>query len=213
MRVLVLGASGGVGKYLVGLAAAAGHDVTCLSRAPMEVPAGVKLVVDDLSRPGCLDALVEGQDAVLSALGLKRVSPNPFSALSSPPDLTSATARLLVTAMKAHGVRQVIAVSASGVGDSAPGLNLMMRFMIAATTIGRMYADLELMEQVYAASGLDWCCARPTGLSDGEPTRQVKVIPNFPLTARIRRSDVAWWMVEQLGKDHGALRTPTLTGA
>jgi putative NADH-flavin reductase len=212
MKILVLGASGGVGRHLVRTASDKGHEVTALMRSEQEVPTGVRLVVDDVQREGCLTEVVRGQDAVLSALGLRRnKASNPFGALASPPDLVSRTARTLVAAMREHGVGRVIAVSASGVGDSVGGLNLMMRAMIRITNVGIMYRDLNAMEQVYAASGLDWCCVRPTGLKDGPQTGLVKRIDGFPLTARISRADVAAWMVEHVS-DTSSDRTPIITG-
>lgn len=137
MNVLILGASGGVGTHLVQLAHSAGHLVTAVSRSPISVPPNVTLLNDEVLRPGALDRACEGQDAVLSALGIRRKNQaNPWSPLSSPADFTSRTAQLLVDAMKKNAVGKVIAVSASGVGDSKPGLNLMMRFSSVIPTLG-----------------------------------------------------------------------------
>lgn len=214
MRVVIFGASGGVGAHLVRLAAVAGHEVTAVMRAPRDVPARVRVLVGDVLDPRCIDEAVRGQDAVLSALGIRRKSQtNPWSPLASPPDFTTRTARTIVDAMRAHGVPRVLAVSASGIGDSRPGLNLMMRAMIAATNVGANYRDLEEMEKVYAGSDREWCCVRPTGLKDGPVTRRVDVIDRFPFNAWISRADVAWWMVEHLGADLTGLRTPTITEA
>jgi len=46
MRILVLGASGGVGRHLVRIANDKGHGGTALMRSGQEVPTGVRLVVD-----------------------------------------------------------------------------------------------------------------------------------------------------------------------
>lgn len=212
MKVLVLGASGGVGAHVLRFATAAGHEVTALSRAPIEVPSGARLVVGDVGAGAVLDGAVRGQDAVLSALGIRRQNQrNPWSPLASPPDLTSRTARLLVDAMKRYDVARVIAVSAAGVGDSRPGLNLLMRFFVAYTNVGASYRDLEAMEAVYAASALDWCCVRPTGLKDGPATGRVVRIGSFPLGAFVSRADVAAFLVDRLGAELSADRTPIIT--
>lgn len=213
-RVLVLGASGGVGRHLVSLAAERGHTVTAVARGELALPAGVVLHRGDVTRPEVIHAAMAGQDVVLSALGIRRQNQaNPWSALASPPDFTEVTAQGIVAAMRAHGVRRVIAVSASGVGDSAPGLNAMMRFMIRFTNVGANYRDLEGMEVVYRESGLDWCCVRPTGLTDGPATGKVRVAERFAFNTWISRADVAGWMVDHLDAELSGLRTPTITEA
>jgi putative NADH-flavin reductase len=211
-NVLVLGASGGVGQHLVRLAAARGHAVTAVSRTPIATPPGVAVVLGDVKADDVIDRAMPNQHAVLSALGVRRVRPaNPWSALASPPDFAAATARRIVAAMTRHGVRRVIAVSAAGVGDSAPGLNLLMRFFVAWSNVGVGYRDLAVMEQVYAASALDWCCVRPTALKDGPVTKRVRQSATFPMTAWISRADVADWMVDHLDADLSRERTPMIT--
>lgn len=213
-RVLVLGASGGVGAFAVRFAAERGHQVTAVARGDLVVPPGVTLLRGDVTRPEVIDRAVRGQEVVLSALGIRRKNhKNPWSPLASPADFTEATARSLVAAMREHGVTRVIAVSAAGVGESAGGLNLMMRLMIRYTNVGANYRDLDGMEAVYRESGLDWCCVRPTGLKDGPATGAIASIDDFPFNAWISRADVAKWMVDHLEADFGIARTPIITEA
>jgi putative NADH-flavin reductase len=134
---------------------------------------------------------------VLSSIGHQRRTPaNPWSASVSPKDLTSAAARRVVAAMKAAQVRRVVAVSAAGVGDSAPQLNLVMRFFLATTMIGDAYRDLAVMEQVYADRGLDWLCPRPTRLTNGPRTGRLRVTAAVGAMDDISRADVAGWMLD-----------------
>lgn len=211
MRVVVFGASGGVGGHLVNHAIAAGHEVTAVSRSP--VAGATRTIVGDVNAPGVIEGAIAGQDAVLSALGIRRQNhANPFSPLASPADFTEATARRIVAACRDHGVPRVLAVSAAGVGDSRPGLNAMMRVMIAWTNVGANYRDLERMERVYADSGLDWTCVRPTGLKHGAATRRVDLADRFAFNAWISKADVAAWMVDHLAAPSPS-RTPILTEA
>lgn len=197
MKILILGASGGVGQHLVRLAALQGHAITTLTRAAIELPANARGVVDDVLRDGCLDDHVAGHDVVLSSLGFKRRSPaNPWSKLTSPPGFNSITARALVAAMKKRGVPRVIAVSAAGVGESAARMNAVMKFFVSTSNVGVAYRDLAVMEQVYADSGLDWCCPRPMRLTNGPQTDRVRVIDGFPMSAAISRVDVAAYMLD-----------------
>ena len=208
----MLGGSGGVGKHLVRLACDGGHAVTAVARRADGIDSRARILIDDVLRPGCFDEHLCGHDVVLSALGIKRANPaNPWSVLASPPDFSSRTAARLATAMRQHNVGRVIAVSAAGVGDSAARMNLLMKFFVATSKIGVGYRDLAAMERVFADSGLDWCCARPTRLTSGPLTRRVKNVENFVVTAAISRADVAWWMLERAEQSIGE-RTPMITG-
>jgi putative NADH-flavin reductase len=212
MKVLVLGASGGVGKHLVRLACDQGHIVTALVRRADGIDSRARILIDDVLRPGCFDEHVRGHEVVLSALGTKRTNPaNPWSALASPLDFSARTAAMLVGAMRQHGLARVIAVSAAGVADSAPRMNLLMKFFVAKSNVGIAYRDLAAMERVFTDSGLDWCCPRPTRLTRGPLTGRVNIVQSFPMAAGISRADVAWWMLEQAAQPIRE-RTPLITG-
>src|SRR2546423_1478748 len=198
MKVLVLGASGGVGKHLVRLASDQGHAVTALARRADGMDSRARILIDDVLRPGCFDEQVRGHEVVLSALGIKRTNPaNPWSALASPPDFSSRTAAMLVNALRQHGLARVIAVSAPAVAVSAPRMNRVMKFFVAKPNVGVGYRDLAAMERVFGDAGLDWCRPRPTRLTHAPLTRRGKGVESFPRTAAISRADVAWWMLEQ----------------
>jgi putative NADH-flavin reductase len=212
MKLLVLGASGGVGKHLVRLACDQGHIVTALVRRADGIDSRARVLIDDVLRPGCFDEHVRGHEVVLSSLGNKRTNPaNLWSALASPPDFSTRTAAMLVNAMRQHGLTRVIAVSAAGVADSAARMNLLMKYFVAKSNIGIAYRDLAAMERAFADSGLDWCCPRPTRLTRGPLTRRVKIVESFPMTAAISRTDVAWWILEHAAQPIREC-TPMITG-
>ena len=155
MKMLVLGASGGVGKHLVRLACDQGHIVTALVRRADGIDSRARILIDDVLRPGCFDEHVRGHEIVLSALGIKRTNPaNPWSVLASPPDFSSRTAAMLASAMRQQDLARVIALSAAGVADSAARMNLLMKFFVAKSNVGIGYRDLAAMERAFADSGL-----------------------------------------------------------
>lgn len=199
MKLAVLGASGGVGRHVVQQALQRGHDVVVLVRpnTPYDVPDGVRVVRGEVLDAD-LAALFDGRDAVLSCLGIKRRGPNPWSPLVSPPDFVSSSARRIVAAMKDVGVPRVVAISSSGVAESASGMNLVMRMLVASSNVGVAYRDLAVMEQIYADSGVDWCCVRPVTLTDGARTGEVRIVDHFGMTMSISRADVAYAMLERL---------------
>lgn len=74
MKLLVFGATGGTGRQLVQQALAQGHVVTAFARDPAKVTPphdNLSVVKGDILEPATVDAAVAGQDAVVSALGIR----------------------------------------------------------------------------------------------------------------------------------------------
>jgi len=74
MNLLILGATGGTGQALVEQALAQGHTVTAFARNPAKVratQANLRVFQGDISNYDSLQAAIRGQDAVLSALGIR----------------------------------------------------------------------------------------------------------------------------------------------
>ena len=215
MRLLVLGGTGGVGRHVLRLAAAEGHAVTALVRPTSgPAPPGVRLVHDEPLREGAIADLLPGHDAVVCSIGPRRRHVwNPWSALTSPEDLTSRVAGLLVQAMRRAGVTRAVVVSAAGVGDSAPRMNLAMRGLVATSSIGLAYRDLAVMEQVLlAADDLDITCVRPVTLTDRPPTGRVREVDRFGATLTIARADVARDLLDRVVATGRGSRTPQIAG-
>jgi len=196
MRLLILGASGGCGRWLTRLAADR-HRVTALVRPGAEVAPlpDVDVRRGDVTDPAVLDDVLPGHDAVLSCLGLRRASKSPWAPLRSPADLTTRVTRALVPAMARHGVRRLVAVSAGGVGESLDRCSWAVRRMVATANVGVAYRDLAAMEATLAASDLDWCVVRPVTLVDGEPTGRARPVERYRLFSVVRRADVAAFML------------------
>src|SRR6187455_1743671 len=105
MKLLVLGASGATGRWLVNFAAQARHDLTALVRpgTAFEPPAGVRVIRGDVLDLATLATAVEGQDAVACCLGIRRAGKFPWAPILSPPDLTTRVASVLIPAMTTAG--------------------------------------------------------------------------------------------------------------
>ena len=72
-KVLVVGATGYLGKELVHAAKRAGHEVRALARDPSRLPADVnEVVVAEATNPDSLAGICDGVDVVISALGITR---------------------------------------------------------------------------------------------------------------------------------------------
>src|SRR5687768_15493356 len=152
VRVLILGASGGVGRWLTRLAADRGHEVTALVRASsgFVAPPGVDVRVGEVLDGAALDNAVQGQEVVASCLGIRRAGLNPWAPILSPSDFVTRATQLLVPIMHRHQVRRLIALSAGGVADSFKQCTAPIKRLTKLGTVGVQYRDLTGMEAVLA---------------------------------------------------------------
>ncbi|TCC61258.1 NAD-dependent epimerase/dehydratase family protein [Kribbella pittospori] len=100
--IVITGATGNVGRPLVQALAAAGEVVTAVSRRRAEVPAGVRHVEADLSRPETLEPAVEGAEAVFL--------------LTGPEFLAGGNLNDVIKTIRAAGVERTVLLSSQGVG-------------------------------------------------------------------------------------------------
>jgi uncharacterized protein YbjT (DUF2867 family) len=215
MKLTIIAATGGVGRQLLSQALDAAHDVTAVARNPAKLPQDVlanrnaRIVTADLAGPSpqVLEAAVAGADAVLSCLG-------PHN--NADAGITAPGTRAVTGAMRAAGVRRIVAISASPVGTVAsprrpapprhdPGDGFFMRYLgqtIAKTMFGKVYTDLALMEDVLSESGLDWTVLRPPQLTDKPLTGRYRTAYGHNVRGgrSVPRADVAHYMLAVIGR-------------
>ncbi|HEV3409636.1 MAG TPA: SDR family oxidoreductase [Chthoniobacterales bacterium] len=207
-RVLVIGATGGTGRELVKQALEFGYEVTALARDPAKLTLShprLKIVRGDVLEPTSLEAAVRGQDAVLSALGHRR--------LYVPSTLQSEGTRNALRAMETHGVRRFVCETAIGLGNSAGRLGLFATFFFIPLVLPIYFWDKSRQEQVIAASALDWIIVRPGALTNGARRgvyRHGVNVGSYILTGMISRADVADFMLRQLTDDRYVRRAPAI---
>jgi putative NADH-flavin reductase len=217
MKITVFGASGGVGSKIVEFALASGHEVRAVYRTPPSLKAHPKLeiiVAENWLQQKSIATAIQGSDAVISAIGLRRKHPfNPFSKIISPHQLTSTFARALIAAtQEPHMPKKVVAISAGGIGNSWSSVTLPLRLLFRFSKIGVAYQDLNLMEEIYSKSNLDWICVRPTTLNNRRLIGPVKEADHYGLAQQISRSAVAEYLIQLVESKTSVLnRTPMIT--
>ena len=198
MRLVVIGASGNVGRWAAAIAAGAGHAVTAVIRpASVSQLTNVAVARGDVTDPAFLGLVLRDCEAVISCVGIRRAGRSPFARLLSPPDLTTRLASALTRAMDSRGVRRLVVISAAGVADSFGQLTWPVRQLVSMGNIGVAYRDLAGMESRLAASSLDWLAVRPVTLVNGAPLGRARPVQRYGLTSVVRRADVAAWMVRE----------------
>lgn len=219
MNIVVLGANGPTGKIIVQAALNAGHQVRAVTRHPAGFAVTherLRVLRADVSDQGQATAAVAGQDAVLSSLGTtyswRRVT------------VFSKGTGNLVRAMREAGVRRLACVS-STLADpetryhdtgAGPVFEKVVKPLLA-TTIGRTsYDDMQRMEALVAASGLDWTVVRAGGLFASDTVTDYRVQESVIGVGSTSRADLADFLLRQAGSPEWVGRIAaigTVTGA
>jgi uncharacterized protein YbjT (DUF2867 family) len=198
MRVAILGASGGVGRWVTRFAAEAGYAITALVRPNrvFQPPPGVRVFRGSALDQRDLTSVVEEQDILISCLGAQRTqSWNPWSPLRPPSRVAEPSARAIAAVVPHTSVRRVVVISAAGVGDSLARTNAAMRWMLRHSTLSEMYADLGRMEDTLRASSLEWVAVRPVTLVNAARSSRTRVLSRYGALSVVSRADVAAWLI------------------
>ncbi len=205
MRIVVLGAAGGVGSRAVAAAVQQGHEVVAAARTAVD-SAGARSLAVDVRDAAALRGAVDGSEVVLWCVGVTRRSGGDVGRTGMP---------LLVAALEQAGVRRLVSVSGAGVTlpDDVKGLGARLVSGATRRLARNLVLDKEGEHAALAASSLDWTEVRPPRLVDREPTGHWRLGEQAPgLTAKpVAKADVALAMLELAGSSQWVRRAPFLT--
>ncbi|NNH73161.1 NAD(P)H-binding protein [Nocardia uniformis] len=193
MKVLVIGSTGGSGRAAVDHLLSAGHDVTAFARHPERLETRsprLRLVSGNALDPADVERAVEGHDAVVVTLG---ITENPLRVrilgpAHTPIDIRSTGTRQVVAAMRRHSVRKLVVLSAFGVAETRPRLDLVNKLFFRLV-LKPQIADTERQEQAVRDSELDWVLVRPVNLTDG-PEDAMPATSTTPERRKVSRNSV-----------------------
>jgi putative NADH-flavin reductase len=208
MRVLIIGASKGIGLETTRQALEAGHDVRALARSAtaiaisnpnLEKMRGNALKTEDV------EAALVGVDVVIQTLGVG------LGELFRPVHLFTDATRVLIQAMKSQGIKRLICVTGFGAGDSRASISCLQRLPFQIV-FGRAYDDKSLQEKLIKESELDWTIARPGVLTSGPRTGHYQILSEASQWRNgiISRADVAEFLVRQIGDQTYIRKSPLL---
>jgi putative NADH-flavin reductase len=188
MRLVVLGATGGIGKYLLEYATARGHEVTAFVRSPQKIALKsekLRVLPGDLLDADQLAQVLRGHDAVLSAFGpstLRRVTTR------------GAFGKALATAMQRSGVRRGLVVSSALLFAEQNAIGKLLR----GTLFRNLIPDMTAMEAAIEGNGLEWTIVRPPRLTNSALTPSYHVADGrLPKGMTVSRACVADFMVKE----------------
>lgn len=193
MKLLILGATGGIGLELLRQAMDRGHAVTAFVRRPERLEqfdGRIRIETGNLLNAVELAGVMCGHDAVLSALGPR------VPIAKSDAHLLRDFGAALTNAMRQTNMRRAMVVSTAFLFKDAilPPVYLLGRILFPGVV-----ADATAMEALLRESGLDIVIVRPPELTGKPHTGKFRVreghLPRFGLS--IARADVADYMIRR----------------
>ena len=187
MKLIVLGATGGIGLEIVRQAIDRGHSVTAFVRSPDRLAAfqgRIGVEQGDLLNASDLERAIQGNDAILSAFGPR------LPLMKADANLLRDFASALTSAMRRGSVRRLVIVSTAFLFKDSI---LPPTYLVGRLFFPRVVADASAMERTIADSGLDWTIVRPPQLTDKLFSGRYRVreghLPLFGF--HVSRADVA----------------------
>jgi putative NADH-flavin reductase len=192
-KIVIFGATGGTGRQLVTQALEQDFEVTAFVRNPARLDVShPKLSIEqgDVLTPKDVDKAIQGQEAVLSALGVKP---------GRKPVCTQGIINIL-DAMNKHHLSRLVVESAYGARDSKRGFYARLLWVFLKSVM----KDKDEMEEVIEKSNLEWIVVRPSILTNGPLTGTYRkghglTVKGLP---RISRADVADCMLKLIKDDN-----------
>lgn len=189
MKLIVFGATGGVGQQFVQQALTEGHDITVFVRTPAKVTAtGVHIIQGDAFNEDEVTKAIKGHDAVVTCLGSTE-GPEKHTSIEK-------MTRNIANGMEKHGIHRVLYCASAGVDHELPGLmgKMVMKMLAKPLKDHRNALNYLLSKDVV------YTIARPMGLKDTPIELDYTEVFDGPPSgaSSIPRASVAHFLVKAL---------------
>lgn len=210
MKIIVFGASKGLGSYVIRQGLAAGHEMTAFARSPERLRISnphLTLAKGDVLDVTAVKNAIQDQDAVIITLGLPTLRAMGFGRSR----VVAEGTKNIIKVVKAAGVRRLVTETAIGAGDSVDDIGPIAKLAYRGV-LGWLFRQKDEQEHSTRRSGLDWTIVRPTALTNGPLTGVIETSDHIPvdLLTHISRADVANCLLAAAAGDYPN-RTITVT--
>ncbi|OFX84011.1 MAG: hypothetical protein A2W99_03325 [Bacteroidetes bacterium GWF2_33_16] len=214
MKILVLGATGRTGKYVIEEALKRGYEISAIARNPEKI----KDFKIDITQGTpydyeTLEKAIIGCDAVINTLNVSRKSDNPWASLVAPKDLISKSASNAIKAMEKSGIKRFVALSAIGAGRSwktSPGI---LKFIVSISNLKHAFIDHGKQEAILENSLIDYTiCRAPMLLNKTNLTGAIATPEGInPPSSVLSRNSAAEFFINIIEKKEFVRKTVNLS--
>ena len=206
IKVALIGATGKAGKYLLQQLISEGYSVRVLirdqERFQITHSAIDKIVVGDVSQSECIESLIDGCTAVVSALGL--------GFPPSQPTIFSLATKNIIKAMSQAAIRRYILITGLNVDTRAdkkgPVTKSATEWMY--TNYPKTTRDKQREYELLLESDLDWTLVRLPLIQETKIINKIKVSTSDCPGASISATSLAVFVTEQLNSTAYIKRSP-----
>lgn len=204
MKIAVIAANGRTGRIFVNVALAAGYSVRAgiRSGASFAPTPGLEVVHCDATNQADVEALIEGQDAVVSFIGHVK---------DSAPRVQTEAMKVIVEAMRQKNIRRIVSLTGTGVrfpGDTITIIDRILNKAVGLIDPDRVKDGIEHAE-VLKSGDLDWTILRVLKLENTKP-QPFELKAHGPTKLFVSRRDVALAALEVIVQARFIKQAPIL---
>jgi putative NADH-flavin reductase len=173
MKIAIVGATGFIGSKLRDEAVSRGHVVTALTRSPGKLPRRDHIIpaLSDVNDVATLTAYFRGRDAVIHSY-----APGRGLGAEELMEKQRAGTLSIIAAVKAAGIKRLLAVGGAGSLEVAPGVAHFDTPEFPAAYQGGARATAQIKDLLRAEKDLDWTFLCPsTMIFPGERTGKFRL--------------------------------------
>ena len=177
MRILLLGATKGLGKEILKEAIGLGFEINCLVRNTKKFPVeqnNIRVFEGDATSSIDLENAVQDSKIIISTLNVMRKNLFPWSNITNDKNTISKSSKNIIEISKRKKVKHLISVSAWGVNESLDHIPIWFKLLIKNSNLKYPYIDHGKSEKLLVNSNLNWTILRPSALVNFLNNHQVK---------------------------------------
>ena len=200
MKVIIFGATGGIGKWVLKHALDEGHEVTAFVRNPKKMTLQhekLRIFLGQVNNVSDYQEALKGQNAVIWCIGM------PLSKTDK--GFTTVDAhRYLIEAMQANGIKRVIDWATPSLRSERDKWSIatFIPLMAGLTLLREGHNQFIAYSNMYKEANLDWTIVRFCRPTDNPYTGKVNVgFGEKHIGLSISREDIGAFMVSQLNRN------------
>ena len=199
MKILVLGATGRTGKFIIEEALKKGHYVTAIARNAVKLERyKIEIIQGTPYDYETLEKALMDCDAVINTLNVSRKSDNPWAPLTAPKDLISKSAANAIKVMEKTGNKRFVALSTIGAGRSWKSTPAILKFIVSISNLKHAFIDHGKQEEILENSPVEYTICRAPMLSTDINSSGVTACPETenPKSMKLSRNSAAEFFIK-----------------